>query len=92
MTDSPIELNSDEFRVQIKPYALVYEILKEFLNTHTGKVWISAESSYALVNLVPKNRHIDTANPVLLKKAIKNPVEVNSMRNAHVSLIILLLN
>lgn len=86
MTDSPLELGSDEFRVQIRPYAAIFESLKEFLSTQTGKVWISSESSYALVSLVPKNRHIDSPNPVLLKKAVKNPVEVECMRNAHVSL------
>ena len=85
MTDSPLELNSDEYRLQIRPYGSVYECLKELLNTHTGKVWISAESSYSLVNLVPKNRHIDSPNPVLLKKVVKNSVEVECMRNAHVS-------
>lgn len=85
MTDSPLELGSDEFRVQIRPYAAIFESLKEFLSTQTGKVWISSESSYALVSLVPKNRHIDSPNPVLLKKAVKNPVEVECMRNAHVS-------
>ena len=86
MTDSPLELSSDEFRVQIRPYAAIYESLKEFLATQTGKVWISSNSNYALVSLVPKTRHIDSPNPVLLKKAVKNPVEVECMRNAHVSL------
>ena len=86
MTDSPLELNSDEFRVQVRPYAAIFESLKEFLNTHAGKVWISSDNSYALVSLVPKTRHIDSPNPVLLKKAVKNPVEVECMRNAHVSL------
>jgi len=38
MTDSPLELNSDEYRVTIRPYGSVYESLKEFLDTYTGKV------------------------------------------------------
>lgn len=83
--DTPVELNSSEFRVQIRPYASVYESFKDILNTHTGKAWISSQSSYALVHLVPKDRLISSLNPVILKKATKNEVEVGCMRNAHVS-------
>ena len=85
MSDSPVELNSNEFRVTVRPYGSVFESLKEILNAQAGKVWISKNESYALVHLVPKTRHIDSPNPVLLKKVVKNAVEIESMRSAHVS-------
>jgi len=84
MTDSPLELNSDEYRVTIRPYGSVFESLKELLNTHTGKCWIDKQSSYALVSLVPRTRLVDSVNPVRLKKLVKNAVEVQCMRNAHI--------
>jgi len=47
---------------------------------------ISNQSSYALVNLIPESRRILTGvSPVTCKKAVKNPVEIEGMRRAHVS-------
>lgn len=46
-----------------------------------GKVWISHESSFALIKLVPtKSRLLDTS-AVALMKAIKNPVEIQGKGN-----------
>jgi len=86
MTDSPIELNTDEnlFKIQLRPYASIFESLRELLETNSGKVWCSKSSSYALVSLIPKVRLIGTTNPVSLKKAVKNAVEINGMKKAHI--------
>ena len=47
---------------------------------------ISNKSSYALVNLIPESRRVMTGvSPVTCKKAIKNSVEIEGMRRAHVS-------
>lgn len=54
--------------------------------TMLWSVQISNKSSYALVNLIPESRRVLTAvSPVTCKKAIKNAVEINGMRRAHVS-------
>lgn len=51
-----------------------------------GNKQLSNKSSYALVSLVPERRLVLTGvTPVTCKKAVKNPVELEGMRRAHVS-------
>lgn len=41
-------------------------------------------SSHALVSIIPESRRISLPNPVLLAKAVKNKVEIECMKRAHV--------
>ncbi len=49
------------------------------------KLQISNKSSYALVSLVPESRRVDSLSPILLKKSVKNPIEIEGMKRSHVS-------
>lgn len=51
---------------------------------------VSNKTSYALVSLVPQPQRILTSvTPVTNKKAIKNDIEIEGMRRAHVSLTLI---
>uniref|UniRef100_A0A1B6E280 Xaa-Pro aminopeptidase 1 n=1 Tax=Clastoptera arizonana TaxID=38151 RepID=A0A1B6E280_9HEMI len=49
-----------------------------------GKVWISHGSSSALVMLIPEKLRVLDTSAVALMKAIKNPVEIQGLINAHI--------
>lgn len=68
--------------VTVEPYLDIYEFVKvlkhERVLLETGKV------NYAIVNNLDKsNRIIDRMNPTVKAKAMKNPVEVENMKKAH---------
>jgi len=70
--------------VEYKPYDTATSYLADLVSKTEGKVWVSSKSSYAFVDLVPSERRISSITPVNLMKAIKNAVEVEGMRNAHI--------
>lgn len=70
--------------VRILPYQMIGDFLREFTRTNeTGKIWVCNKSSYALVSLIPQNRFIMQRSPLVLAKAIKNPVEINCMKKSN---------
>ncbi|XP_070541372.1 xaa-Pro aminopeptidase 1-like isoform X2 [Ptychodera flava] len=77
---------SQNMSVEIHPY----QSIQSFLAAIYGKsdigprTWISSKSSYALINIIPKGRRIIQSSPIALAKAIKNEVEIQGMRNAHI--------
>ncbi len=73
----------NDISVTIKPYNDIYEFVKTFRNE---KVLLEAgRTNFAIVNnLDATNQIIDKANPTTLAKAVKNPVEVENMRRAHI--------
>lgn len=69
------------------PYEKIGEFLKQRTATSEGKIWISDSSSYALhvscgLGQIDGKRHTNIT-PICLMKAVKNPVEVAGMKNAH---------
>ena len=48
---------------------------------------MNADSSHAMVSLVPQKRWVGKLSPLQLLKAIKNETERKGMREAHVSLM-----
>lgn len=70
-----------QFTYSIHPYEEIDEYLKK---CEKEKVWFADNINYFLNSLVPKeNQHIEII-PTTLMKAVKNPVEVAGMRNAHI--------
>ncbi len=69
--------------VAIKPYNDIYEYVKEFRGE---KVLLeSSKVNFAIRNnLDPSNKVIDRMNPTASAKAVKNPVEVENERRAHI--------
>jgi len=48
----------------------------------TGKVWLSSNCNFAMVSEVPESRQIIKITPIALRKAVKNPTEINGMKKA----------
>lgn len=84
------EVLSDEVKtylkglgVTLKPYDDIYEFVKAFRRQNvlleTGK------TNYAIINnLDDSNKIIDKFNPTAAAKAMKNPVEIENERKAHI--------
>lgn len=73
----------------VRDYDSFYEDVKNLADPESNPeytLWLDENSaSYHLVSSLPKNcRLIEKTNPVLLKKAVKNPVEVENERLAHI--------
>ncbi|XP_018573804.1 xaa-Pro aminopeptidase 1 [Anoplophora glabripennis] len=69
----------------IEPYDKIEEKLKNLVNNLDGTIWFSEATNYALISLIPKkNLLLTNITPIQLMKAIKNSVEINGMRNAHI--------
>ncbi|KAG0430539.1 hypothetical protein HPB47_022592 [Ixodes persulcatus] len=76
--------NEKSVAVDIRPYRVFKDFLSLLINQQSGKIWVSSCSSYAVVSQVPKERRIESTNPVMLRKAIKNETEIECMRRAHI--------
>jgi len=82
--DLPMNEQLPTMNIELRPYKMMKEFVKWLVSQQTEKIWISNKSSYALVSLIPESRRIDSPNPVLLKKAVKNEIEIENMKRAHV--------
>lgn len=76
--------SGNHVKITIQPYDAIRDILSSLISQQNGKVWISNTASYSLVSLIPENQRIDSPNPILLKKAIKNEVEIKCMHKAQI--------
>ena len=67
---------------EIMPYMQIFEDLK----TVRGRIWIDRKTaSFAAVKSLPEDTEIyDALSPVMMMKALKNPVEIQSTRSAHI--------
>ncbi|KAJ8933717.1 hypothetical protein NQ314_013847 [Rhamnusium bicolor] len=69
----------------IEPYDAIEDRLKALSKNTDGFIWFSEFANYALTSLIPRNNFLVTdITPIQLMKAIKNTVEINGMRNAHI--------
>ncbi|OXB82369.1 UNVERIFIED_CONTAM: hypothetical protein H355_009294 [Colinus virginianus] len=82
--DSTLE---PEFKIQVMPYG---SILMELQSVGAGlspkeKVWLSDKASYALTEAIPKAyRYLTPYTPICIAKAVKNALETEGMRRAHI--------
>lgn len=70
-------------KLELHPYHSIKDFVSLIVEQH-DKIWINKKSSYALVSVIPKTRQLLQANPVVLRKAVKNDIEISCMQNAHV--------
>ena len=72
-----------DLSVTVCPYNDIYTAVQQLRDQ---KVLLeTARTNYAIVkNLDSSNRIIDKMNPTVLSKAMKNPVEVENMKKAHI--------
>lgn len=66
----------------IENYESIVDYIKEHSNL-TGFAWFSESASYALTSLVPYKSLLAEITPISLMKAVKNSVEIDGMKNAH---------
>lgn len=73
----------DELQVIVKPYNDIYEMVKGFRQERV--LLETAKTNFAIVNnLDSSNKIIDKMNPTAMAKSIKNPVEIENERRAHI--------
>ncbi|KAL3865143.1 hypothetical protein ACJMK2_006764 [Sinanodonta woodiana] len=70
--------------ITTKPYEDVKAFVGNLADEVKGKIWVSDKSSYGLVQNVPKIKRLMQPSPVSLMKAVKNSVEIEGMKRAHV--------
>lgn len=70
--------------LNIMPYESIYEELKEATDKLEGLVWLNEGSNYALVSLIPQKKLYIKVLPPTLMKLVKNPVEIEGMKKAHI--------
>ncbi|MFR5601985.1 MAG: M24 family metallopeptidase, partial [Lachnospiraceae bacterium] len=69
--------------VSVKPYDAVYEYVKSIRDETV--LLESSRTNYAIFHLLDSsNRIVDAMNPTALAKAVKNPVEIENMKRAHI--------
>lgn len=69
--------------VSVRPYNDIYGLVKVF--RQESVLLETAKTNYAIVSgLDESNKIIDKMNPTALAKAMKNPVEIENMRRAHI--------
>ncbi|XP_028403265.1 xaa-Pro aminopeptidase 1-like isoform X1 [Dendronephthya gigantea] len=84
VADEVDECHSNENKVTLRPYEDISNAVDELVSSCPGKIWISGSSSAALNTLIPKTRRLSEMSPVTKLKAVKNDVEIEGMRNAHI--------
>lgn len=69
--------------VEIRPYNSIYEDVK---NLHNQSVMLEkSRTNFALTQLLDESNEIlSIQNPTALMKAIKNPIEIENMKKAHI--------
>ncbi|XP_018419774.1 PREDICTED: xaa-Pro aminopeptidase 1 isoform X2 [Nanorana parkeri] len=76
-----------EFRIQLEPYGSILSALQGVCAglSPKEKVWISDKASYALSEAIPKTqRYLSQYTPICLAKSVKNAMEIEGMRRAHI--------
>ena len=73
--------------VVAEDYDKFYDAVDQLVNEEgsTSKFWFSSRSNYAIFRAIPASRQILTPpTPLRALKAIKNPIETEGMKSAHV--------
>lgn len=81
--DKQVREYLDGLKVTVKPYNDIYRFVKSL---HNERVLLeSAMVNFAIKNsLDESNKIIDKMNPTVMAKAVKNPVEIENERRAHI--------
>lgn len=70
-------------QLMVVPYECISKHVQQ-LSDEGKRVWISSKNSAALASLVPEGNLITDTSPICLAKAVKNEVEMEGMRQAHI--------
>ncbi|KAI7815714.1 Xaa-Pro APN2 [Rhyzopertha dominica] len=70
--------------IKVLAYEDISKYIADMCRNLTGSVWLAETASFALVDLIPQKSLFTEITPVCLMKCIKNDVERQSLRNAHI--------
>ena len=81
-----VRLALNTYGITVAPYTDIYKMADKLSKRSVGKVLLNpGKVNYRIYSAVEKgNEIIDAEDPTLLMKAVKNPVEVENIRKAHV--------
>ncbi|CAH0557530.1 unnamed protein product [Brassicogethes aeneus] len=80
-----LKAESGDIKFQVESYESIGCYLKEISkNVDGGFVWFSDAAGYDLTSTIPKKSLLTEMTPVQLMKAIKNSVEIEGMKRAHI--------
>ncbi|CAL8143709.1 unnamed protein product [Orchesella dallaii] len=65
-------------------YDDIGSFLEKLVSTTSGKIMVGKTCNYYLANMIPETRRVMKVAPIALMKTIKNMVEVEGMKNAHI--------
>ncbi|MDO5417414.1 MAG: aminopeptidase P family protein [Lachnospiraceae bacterium] len=81
--DDEVKAYLADLSVTVRPYNDIYEYVKNLRNESV--LLESSRANYAIIRgLDASNEVINQMNPTVLAKAVKNPVEVENMKKAHI--------
>lgn len=82
--DDPVKAALKEAGISFYPYDSIYEDMKK-INTKNTVLLDSAKTNYAIFSNIPSGVQVlDLPCPTVLMKAVKNPVEVENEKKAHI--------
>ena len=70
------QFKTEDVDINIQPYEKIQDVLIQFIEKEQGRIWISHNSNYGLVSLIPEKRRFTQICPVAPLKAIKNNTEI----------------
>ncbi|KAK7109470.1 xaa-Pro aminopeptidase 1-like [Littorina saxatilis] len=77
--------NGDEVtEVKTHAYDEIWTYVESLVKKEEGKIWISEKSSFALADLIPKERRTFSPSPLAKLKCVKNKAEIEGMKLAQV--------
>ncbi|KAF5269135.1 hypothetical protein FQR65_LT02435 [Abscondita terminalis] len=80
-----LDKEAGDLNLKLASYDAICDVIAESLEKVTdGFVWVSNNVNYLLASLVPQNRLKTAVTPPALMKLIKNEVEIQGMKNAHI--------
>ncbi|BES92188.1 X-prolyl aminopeptidase (Aminopeptidase P) [Nesidiocoris tenuis] len=81
--DVKAHLNKRGAEVKVNPYEDFIDDFEKQVNAST-RVLVPESANYLIYSKVPKNKRLVQTSAIADMKALKNPVEVESSRNAHI--------
>lgn len=88
--DTPIlhehfKAEAPEVDIKVGLYSSASHVVRKAVEVHKdGFIWFSNHANYSLTSFVPLARLRTELTPCALLKAVKNNVEIQGMRNAHI--------
>lgn len=88
LTDEVVaHLSAEGINASFHAYEDIYEFVSQMVpsgDEHNNRVWFGNSANRALTSSVPEKSLLVQCSPVALKKAVKNSVEAEGLKQAHI--------